>query len=168
VSLGVPLVALAHGPWLVGAAALVVLCGVLDSADGAVAVLQDRATALGYVLDSVVDRLGEVCFLLALWLAGAPAWACIVAGGIAWLQEYARARAVGAGMTGIGVVTVAERATRVVITALGLLVAGVVAPRPGAVVASVAIAVWVTLGLIGSAQLALAVRRRLAGVTPGR
>src|SRR5688500_12603320 len=51
--------AAAGGRWPLVAAGLVVLSGVGDGRDGAVAILSDRVTAWGYVLDSVVDRVSE-------------------------------------------------------------------------------------------------------------
>ena len=62
--------------------------------DGAVAVVTDRTTRLGYVYDSVADRLGEAAWLLGL-LAGRRARGCWSrpAGALSWLHEYVRARA---------------------------------------------------------------------------
>lgn len=140
------------------AAVAVAASGLLDSLDGAVAVLRDRVTAFGYVLDSVADRVGEALYLWALWLLGAPGWVCVVAGALAWLLEYVRARAVGAGLGDIVVVTVWERATRIAVTAAGLLVTAVLP-----VAATVTAGVWVLLGLVGSGQLLVGVRRRLPG-----
>jgi archaetidylinositol phosphate synthase len=151
----VPVVAGAAGP--LAAAPVVVLSGLLDSLDGTVAVLRDRVSRVGYVFDSLADRVGEALYLWALWLLGAPAWLCALAGAATWLLEYTRARAIGAGMAGIGVVTVWERATRVAVTAAGLLVAGLV---PGAV--TVTAAVWAVLGVVGLGQLLVVVSRRLA------
>ena len=81
------------GRWVILAAVVVGLSGLLDSIDGAVAVLTDRVTRWGAVLDSVVDRVSDVLYLVALWLVGAPAWVCVVAGVLLFTQEYARARA---------------------------------------------------------------------------
>jgi hypothetical protein len=53
---------------------LVLLSAVADTVDGAVAVIAGRATRLGQVDDSLADRLGEACWLVALWLVGAPGW----------------------------------------------------------------------------------------------
>ncbi len=79
---------------------MVAASGLLDSLDGAVAVLTDRATRWGAVLDSVVDRVSDALYLVALWLVGAPAWACVVGRrAAARLQEYARARATAVGMS---------------------------------------------------------------------
>src|SRR5690349_3292689 len=98
--------------WCLLAAALVALSSVLDGVDGAVAVLTDRATRWGHLLDSLGDRVAEALFAFALYEAGAPWQLCAAAGALGWLQEYARARAAAGGVTDILVVTVAERPTR--------------------------------------------------------
>ena len=82
------------------AAVLVLLAAIADSVDGAVAVIAGRATRLGYVYDSVADRVSEACWLVALWVVGAPAWLVLMCGGLAWLHEYLRARAAVSGMDG--------------------------------------------------------------------
>jgi CDP-diacylglycerol--glycerol-3-phosphate 3-phosphatidyltransferase len=150
------------------AAVAVAASGLLDSLDGAVAVLRDRVTSFGYVLDSVADRVGEALYLWALWLLGAPAWLCVTAGALAWLAEYVRARAVGAGLDDIVVVTVWERAMRIAVTVSGLLVAGLLGlagqpDRAGALAATATVGLWVLLGLVGLVHLLVAVRRRLPG-----
>lgn len=136
---------------------LVLAAAFADGLDGAVAVLTGRATRLGYVYDSVADRVGELAWLTAFWLAGAPAWLAVAAGAASWLQEYARARATAAGMTEIGVVTVAERPTRVLLAAAGLLL------TPAAPWSTTAAgAVWLALAAVALIQLAVAIRRRLS------
>lgn len=150
--------------WVVGAAVVVALSGLVDNLDGAVAVMTGRTSRWGFVLDSVVDRLSDVLYLVALWLVGAPAWLCVVAGALMGLQEYTRARAGNAGMGEIGVVTVWERPTRVIVTAMFLLGAGIhVESAPQW--ASAGAAAWAALGLVGLAQLVVVVRRRL-GASP--
>jgi len=79
-----------QGRWLVLAAVIVGLSGLLDSVDGAVAVLQQRTSAFGAVLDSVVDRVSDVLYLVAFWVAGAPLGVCVGAGVVVMVQEYAR------------------------------------------------------------------------------
>jgi phosphatidylglycerophosphate synthase len=143
------------------AALLVLAAAGADGLDGAVAVLTGRVSRLGYVYDSVADRLGELAWLAAFRLAGAPGWLVVAAGAASWLQEYARARATAAGMNEIGVVTVAERPTRVLLTIFGLVVAGV-APVSAALPSTVAAAVWLALAVVGLGQLAVAIRRALA------
>jgi phosphatidylglycerophosphate synthase len=151
--------ALASGEgWpLLGAAVLVVLAGLLDNVDGAVAVLRDRVTRWGAVLDPVTDRVGDLLMVLSLGLAGAPWWACAVGGALMFLLEYVRARAAVAGMTEVGVVTVWERPTRVIVTAAFLAAAAVLGdPWP-----ALGAWAWVGLGVVGLAQLVVVVRRRL-------
>lgn len=149
------------GRFLLLAAVVVVLSGLLDNLDGAVALLQDRATRWGYVLDSLVDRVSDLLYLVALWLAGAPGPVCAAAGALTVLQEYARARAGAAGMTEVGVVTVWERPTRVIVTALFLLGGGIHVGAAAGWAGAGALA-WLTLAVVGLLQLLVVVRRRLA------
>ena len=144
---------------------VVLVAAFADGLDGAVAVVTGRTTRMGFVYDSVADRLGEAAWLVALWLAGAPAWAAVAAGGLSWLHEYLRARAAAAGMSEIGVVTVGERPTRVSVTATALLIGGAAGLfRTGwdGTVVTVAVTVWLALAMIGIGQLVAAVRRALA------
>jgi phosphatidylglycerophosphate synthase len=149
---------------LLAGAVLVVLAAVADSVDGAVAVISRRVSRLGYVYDSVADRLGEAAWLVAFWVGGVPVSLLIIAGGLSWLHEYVRARAVAAGMKEIAVVTVGERPTRVSLTLIGLLlgaVAGFLRPELGPGIMTVTMSVWALLALIGVLQLLGAVRRTL-------
>ncbi|MBB5115283.1 CDP-alcohol phosphatidyltransferase family protein [Micromonospora chalcea] len=150
------------GPFL--GALFVLLAAVADSVDGAVAVATGRTTRLGYVYDSVADRLGEVAWLIAFWLLGAPGALVAAAGGLSWLHEYVRARAVSAGMREIGAVTVGERPTRVSVALVGLLVAGLTGLIDADLTAgtiTMATTVWVLLAGFGLGQLLSAVRRAL-------
>jgi phosphatidylglycerophosphate synthase len=164
---GAAALAFAGGGWLWLAAVLVLLSGLLDGLDGAVAVLSGRTSAGGYVLDSVVDRCSDLLYVVALWGAGAPGPVSAGAGALALLHEYLRARATAAGMTDVGVVTVWERPTRVVVTAVALLgAAAASAPGGSETWAAVGAWAWVVLGVAGLGQLAVVVRRRLAGSPP--
>jgi phosphatidylglycerophosphate synthase len=161
---GAALLARCAPDWLVAAALLVVACGLLDGLDGAVAVLTGRTTDVGYVLDSVVDRCTDLLFLLTLYWVGAPAGVCVAAGAVVMLQEYLRARAGAAGLTDVGVVTVWERPTRVIVTAAFLLGAAIYrgwSPSAADVWMRWAAWVWLGAGLVGFVQLAVVVRRRL-------
>ena len=148
------------GRWPLLAAAAVAVSGILDNLDGAVAVMTERTTRWGFVLDSVCDRLADASYCLALWLAGAPAVLAVTGGGLAWLHEYIRARAAVAGMPEVAVVTVAERPTRVIVTAMFLLGCGVY-PQVHRGWATAGAAAWTTLGAIGVVQLVVVVTRRL-------
>jgi phosphatidylglycerophosphate synthase len=152
----------AGGRWPLLGGLVLVLSGLGDTLDGCVAALTDRATRWGYVLDSVVDRLNDVIYLLAVVaIGGAPAVA-VVAGVAFFLLEYLRARGANAGAGEVGTVTVGERANRVILTALGLIFAAVFVDH-AALVATIALAALAGLSLIGLAQLAVAVRRQLTG-----
>jgi CDP-diacylglycerol--glycerol-3-phosphate 3-phosphatidyltransferase len=163
-SVAVPVVA-AQGPgWPLAGAALVLLGAVADSADGAVAVVTRRVSRLGYVYDSLADRLGELCWAAAFWAVGAP-WPLLVGCvALSWLHEYARARAAGAGMAAIGAVTAGERPMRVSVSLVGLLLAGatgLLAPELAAGTATVVAAVWALLAAFGLSQLMGAIRLAL-------
>ena len=137
-----------------------------DTVDGALAVLSGHTTRLGYVYDAVVDRIGEACWLIALWRIGAAGHVVVAAGALAWLHEYVRSRGNAAGMTEITAVTVGERPTRVMVTIGGLVLAGLAEsfnPHVAAGIAAITTATWIVLGLIGIAQLLAAVHRALAG-----
>lgn len=157
---GVVALAALGGRWVVLAAALAVLSGLMDNLDGAVAVLSERVSAWGAVLDAMADRLADAGFVLALYLVGAPGWLAVVAGALMVLQEYARARAGQAGMTQVGVVTVAERPTRVIVTAVFLLGAGLF-PASGRAWALAGASAWAAVGAVGCAQLLPVLHRHL-------
>ncbi|GAB1645974.1 CDP-alcohol phosphatidyltransferase family protein [Krasilnikovia sp. MM14-A1259] len=160
----VPAAAVRGPAGLLAGAVLVLLAAVADALDGAVAVITGRATRLGFVYDSVADRLGELAWLAAFALAGAPGWLVAAAFAASWLHEYVRARAAVAGMHEIGTVTIGERPTRVAVAACGLLgggLAGLAHPGAEATVLTVAAAIWLALALGGLAQLTAAVRRGL-------
>ncbi len=137
------------------AALLVLVAALADGLDGAVAVVSGRVTRTGFVYDSVADRIGEASWLVAFWLAGAPGWLVTAAGAASWLHEYLRARAVAAGMSEIGVITVAERPTRVLIAGLGLAALAVV-DLPW-----LPPALWTALQTAGLVQLSVVVHRAL-------
>jgi phosphatidylglycerophosphate synthase len=154
--------ATAGGVWLVVAGVLVGFSGLLDSLDGALAIGTGRASRRGFVLDSVVDRLTEAAYAAALWAAGAPGWLAVAFGALCWLPDYLRARAGQAGVRETGALSVWERPTRVALTGMTLLGAGVLAGLDvsGAVVTA-GTAVGAGLGAVGVAQLGVSLRRML-------
>lgn len=123
---------------------LVLLSAYLDGLDGCVAVLQGRATRRGQLLDSTADRCSEALFVLAMVWAGGDllvGYACLLS---VVLLEHVRAQA-----GEVLVITVAERPTRVLVTAFALgLGQGLVG-------------LWVLLGftVVGLVQLAVVARR---------
>ena len=160
VSATVAALAAVGGRWPLAAVAVVVVAGLLDNLDGAVAILAGRTSRWGFVLDSLADRLSDAAYLLALWALGAPGPLCVAGGGLMGMQEYARARAGNAGMGEVGIITVWERPTRVILTACLLLGAGLLTGAADLIVTAGA-AAWIGLGLVGLTQLLLVIHRRL-------
>ncbi|HEX6256949.1 MAG TPA: CDP-alcohol phosphatidyltransferase family protein [Euzebyales bacterium] len=148
------------GGWAIVAALLVVVSGLGDGLDGAVAVLTERASRWGYVLDSVADRVTEGLFLVAAWIVGAPAWLVVSTGAVVFLLEYLRARAGNAGADHVQTITVGERPSRIICCAIALALAGVDPARAPAL-AGWSIAILLALSLIALGQLAVPVRRQL-------
>jgi len=134
------------------AALLVLLVGLIDSFDGIVALRSSRVTSWGAYLDSIVDRFIDVGIGLLFLVLGAPLELVMTAVSIALVHEYMRARAGGVGHYEVGVVTVAEKPTRI---ALGVmfLVACAVRPQDSQLLADIAVITWLVLGMIGFAHL---------------
>jgi archaetidylinositol phosphate synthase len=150
-------------------ALLVIVAGILDGLDGAVALRTGRARPLGAVVDAVCDRLGDLVLAGILLVLGAPvAWAAATAA-LTLLHEYARARAQSVGMPGVGAVTVAERPTRLIVVALAA--AGAAAFPAGVPLAGWAwgttfAVTWVGLGIVGLGQLASGLVRTVPPTFP--
>lgn len=164
VCLAVPVVAALRGSWPVLAGLLVVLGGLLDTLDGALAVVTRTVTRYGYVYDSLADRLGEAAWLVAFWLIGVPGWVVALTACLVFLHEYLRARATAAGLAGLGSLTVAERPIRALISACGLALVGVttrVSETLAVGAGTLAVAIWLLFGLVGFLQLFAAVQRGL-------
>lgn len=148
---------------------LVVLAGVLDGLDGAVALRTGRARPLGAVVDSVADRVGDVVLGAILLAIGAPTPWVLAAVTLVFLLEYLRARAQAVGMPGVGAVTVAERPTRLIVVAMA---AGGAAVWPSGLPAlgwgwGVTFAVtWTVVGVVGLAQLLPGIRRTVPPTFP--
>ena len=163
----VPVFAVRGPGGLLLAALMVVVAALADTVDGALAILTDHTTRLGYVYDSVVDRLGEVIWLVAFWLIGVPAYAVVIAG---HADLDARIRPVP-GKRGRDDRDRRRRrsasgppGSSLAIVGLGL--AGLVSlgnPDLGSGVATFAVAAWIVLSLIGFLQLFATVHRVLGG-----
>ena len=159
-SLSVLAAAAEGGRWRMLAAWLLVFSGIGDSLDGAVAVMTQRATRWGYVLDSLVDRVNDVIYVLAVVVAGAPPWLGVVCAFSFFCLEYLRARAGNAGAGEVQAVTVGERPNRVAFCAAGLYCSGLFLASAAAI-ATGALAALTALTTVGLVQLTIAVRRHL-------
>ncbi|MCA1691136.1 MAG: CDP-alcohol phosphatidyltransferase family protein [Actinobacteria bacterium] len=124
----VPLAVIDGWPGPALACVAVTVSGLLDALDGAVAVQAGRATKVGFLLDSTLDRLADAAFPVALALvaedrgssAGTLVALAVGAAAACWYLEYVRARASLAADPGRQVITPGERPTRIILTAVGL------------------------------------------------
>ena len=91
---------------------ILVISLICDGVDGSLAIITGKSSKWGALLDSVVDRLTEFFWILALYSLGVDSKILITVLILASAQEYLRARAGGVGLTQVGVVTVAERPVR--------------------------------------------------------
>lgn len=148
------------GRWALLAGWLLVASGLLDTLDGCVAVLEERSTRWGYVLDSAVDRVNDAVYLAAVVSVGAPIELAIACGFLFFFMEYVRARAGNAGGDEVGRVTLAERPNRVIFLAASILLGGVF-PGHSDLVATTGMALITAMTLIAVVQLLVAVRRQL-------
>lgn len=146
--------------WPLLAGVVILISAVSDGVDGAVAVIGKSESRWGYVLDTVADRCSELCFLACAYVLGAPPALVVAIAALTLLQESARARAVGAGLDDIGILTVWERPSRVV-TALVVTIGCGLAPGATDLVTLMSSLVGVSLALIGFVQLMVVLRRRL-------
>ena len=110
---------------LIAAGFMVLVAGLCDMLDGALARVTNRTTRFGAILDSVLDRVSEAVLLLGILVlyARAQFFPGVILAGIALsgslLVSYVRARAEAAGLEcEAGLFT---RVERVIILALGLL-----------------------------------------------
>jgi CDP-diacylglycerol--glycerol-3-phosphate 3-phosphatidyltransferase len=116
-----------------------------------------KSSDFGYVLDSVADRVSDVALLVGLGLAASNPWPAVAAALLSFLQEYTRARAFAVGFTEIGVISLSERPTRVIISGMFLIAAAV------AGIGWAQLGGWVALivSILGFAQVLWAVRSRV-------
>jgi archaetidylinositol phosphate synthase len=91
---------------------LLVLSLICDGLDGSLAIITGKSSKWGATLDSVIDRLTEVFWVLALYSLGINLNLLIAVLILSTVQEYLRARAGGVGVVEVGVVTYAERPVR--------------------------------------------------------
>jgi phosphatidylglycerophosphate synthase len=125
-------VAASQGAWTL-AAFLVIFGGVFDLFDGALARATNRVSRVGAFLDSVFDRAGEGCLLIGVavgsYQAHLPEGSLVAMAALAasFLVSYTRAKSESLGFTpgtGMANVGIAPREVRLVLLAIGLLLAG--------------------------------------------
>ena len=106
-----------------GACVALIVSGLLDALDGAVAVQAGRTTRVGFLLDSALDRLSDAALPVALAIAAdnsAAGELAVATIGATWWLEYVRARGSLAAEPIAQVITPGERPTRMILTGVGL------------------------------------------------
>ncbi len=126
-------IAAVYQQW-VAAGVLLIVFGIFDLFDGALARATGRVSKLGAFLDSTFDRWGEGLVYVGI------AWGCVEAGftsgailaaaamASAFMVSYTRAKAESlgfAGGTGMAAVGLAPREVRLTILALGMIATGI-------------------------------------------
>ncbi len=97
---------------LIWAPLFLVLSLLSDGIDGSLAIISGKSSKWGALLDSIVDRLSELFWILALYQLGINLNLLTTILVFASVQEYIRARSGGLGLNDIGLVTIAERPVR--------------------------------------------------------
>ncbi|MDT7570963.1 MAG: archaetidylinositol phosphate synthase, partial [Actinomycetota bacterium] len=152
------------GRWWTAAGLVVAASGLLDSLDGCVAVLEQRTTRWGYVLDSAVDRVVDSMYLVAVVLVGCPVWLAVSCGFSFFMLEYLRARAGNAGGDDVGRITMAERPTRVIVLSAAITLSGGFVGLADTL-SALGPAILLAMTAVSLVQLGLAIRRQLSVVT---
>jgi len=142
------------------ASIIVFAVGLVDSFDGIVAARTSKTSSWGAFLDGIVDRLIDTGIGLLLIVLGAPIEIAVLAFTIALIHEYMRAKASGLGFREVGVITPAEKPTRIAIGTMFLFACGVL-PEQTSQLAIVASQAWLALGAISFAMLMRAFRKNL-------
>ena len=138
----------------------VLVVGLVDSFDGMVAVRTSKTSSWGAFLDGIVDRLIDVGIGILLIVLGVPVELAVLAISIALIHEYMRAKASGIGYREVGIITPAEKPTRIALGVMFLLAAGLL-PEKVIQLANIATLVWISLGLISFAMLLRVYRKQL-------
>ena len=138
----------------------VLVVGLVDSFDGMVAVRTSKTSSWGAFLDGIVDRLIDVGIGILLIVLGAPVELAVLAMSIALVHEYMRAKASGIGYREVGLITPAEKPTRIALGVMFLFAAGLL-PEKVTQLANIATLVWIALGLISFAMLLRVYRKQL-------
>jgi hypothetical protein len=152
------------GLWAVVAALVLLLGQVTDTMTSARAVRSGHVTRLEQFYQVLVERFAEVCWLVALLALGARHVAVVLCAFVVWAHEYLRAKVGGTATRRAGTATIGHRGQRVWIVVVALLLAALVSWAGADVAAGVVTMVvmcWLTLGVIGVAQLFTVIRKAL-------
>lgn len=136
------------------AAVIIVVSLILDGLDGAVAVIGERESAWGAVLDGFLDRIAEALWAVALVVVGVPVWVAVVAWSIAMVQEYQRAKVASLQTSDRPIaVSICERPVRTLLIASAVLMSNSSLPLADQLTPTVFASAWLVLQSIGVVQV---------------
>ncbi|MDK6029071.1 CDP-alcohol phosphatidyltransferase family protein [Ignisphaera sp. 4213-co] len=140
---------------------LVIVSGIADVLDGAIARTRKRVTAWGSVLDSFCDRVVEANFLISLMLIGINSLLVSLALVTSFLMSYLRALGEGKGvkLEGVGIL---EHGERMIILFLSSLVIAIDL-KHGVYIATLLMDALIILGVISIVQRLHAIYKKLHG-----
>lgn len=128
----------------------------VDGFDGAVAIIRDKSSAIGGVIDGIVDRVTELLWVGALYYAGISPAVLLIIWVFVATQEYGRAKLHHVAGNVLGVITICERPVRGLLVAFGFLgeifFAGCL---------DVVVIIWLVMQGIALIQFSVMARKRL-------
>jgi|BEDMetMinimDraft_2_1075160.scaffolds.fasta_scaffold00190_18 Phosphatidylglycerophosphate synthase len=135
---------------------MIVLSGLMDVIDGAIARATNKTTKFGAYLDSLTDRISDMLFFLALIFAGVNPYLSIIALGFSEVVSYARSKGelLGVKMEGVGLL---ERSERLIL----LFIASIFAIFKLNLIANIIILIVAILGVITIYQRSLKIKKEL-------
>ena len=139
------------------------LLGLFDGFDGVIAVRTGKVSNWGAFLDAFVDRIVDTAIAVALIAAGASLPVVLVALTMTLILEYMRARAASVGFKLIGIITVCEKPTRIILGVIGFTAVSLDTGHVSTFM-TITASVWCGLALLAVAQLFAVYRRELRSV----
>jgi len=130
-----------------------------DGIDGSVALISNKVSKFGALLDSLADRVVEALWILGLFLLGAPWQPLILIWVGIYLQEYMRARSSSLGITDILIITWCERPVRASLIFIFLIARAIGFNED--IFLSVTTYAWLVLQLSSAFKLFLVLRSNL-------
>ncbi len=137
---------------------IIIISGVMDVIDGAVARASGTARPFGSFIDSMSDRVEDFLYFLALAIAGINALIALTAAAFSLMVSYARSKGelLGVKMEGVGLLERSERVLVLflvaILVALGLRLVG-----------NIVVAIVAALGVVTVVQRSLTVKKALEG-----
>ncbi len=147
---------LAYFKYFIAIPIMIILSGLMDIVDGAIARATNKTTKFGAYLDSLTDRISDMLFFLALIFVGLNPYLSIIALGFSEVVSYARSKGelLGIKMEGVGLL---ERSERLIL----LFIASILALLKYYLIGNIIIVIIAILGAITIYQRSAKVKEAL-------